>query len=505
MNKKIKKIGYRIGIIPIIIALSIGLLAGGVALAQDPEPQSPAEASGGVTPNSVTNDGASVLHFNWHIWDWVGTPDFYTFSIHEFGDPTALYIQRSDTGNLFTGITVALQDISGYSEGQDIYNPEGSGNTHDWTVPDTLEEGSYSAWAFLYTDEKGTDDPEAGAFISFSIEQAEGDLTVIKLDYVPQTPLDNWEFKVYEANTADLVGTGLTGTGGNPTGQYTFEDLPIGDYDVVETIQTDWVCMVPGSSGIMEDVTVPYNGTETVTFENQANVGNLTIIKYADEAGDGSYDGGELLLDGWAFSISGPSSDSGSTSGGGYLEFTGIPVGDDYTVTETIQSHWRCTDPGPSGVMTGVVVSTGLTTEVYFGNQELGDLKIFKYEDLLGDGYDVTDPPAADWGFTVDGMGLYYTDGTGYVTVPDLVPGAYTVTEVSGPAPPPGFVWVCTDPPSGKQKVANVPSGGTDEVQFGNWLEEHRVPTLGQWGIIAMSTVFAALLVWFGVRRRRIA
>jgi len=102
-------------------------------------------------------------------------------------------------------------------------------------------------------------------------------------------------------------------------------------------------------------------------------------------------------------------------------------------------------------------------------------------------------------------MNVGPTDGTGYIVVQDLIPGSYNVTEKTGPPAPAGWAWVNTDPPSGKTKPATVPSGGMDEVWFGNWLVERMVPTLGQWGIIAMSTVFAAMLVWFGLRRRRLA
>jgi len=525
MNRKIKKIVYRIGIVPVILALSIGLLAGGVALAEDDDVEPQATATGTVNPNDVTNDGASVLHFSWDIYDWLGTAAYYTFQVNVRGDPdNPLYIQASDDkivtppGQDFPSgdISMDLQDVDGIVGAPDVHirQPDYTepNITHDWIVRETIAPGLYAAWVNLYLYDPDTPgqpaaEPAAGAYIPFTIMQAQGYLRVIKLDYITKAPLNNWEFKVYEAGTPNLVGTGLTGTAGNPTGEYTFT-LDVGDYDVAETIWTDWVCMVPGPSGEMEDVTVSFNATVTVTFENQANVGNLTIIKYEDFNGNGSHDGGEALLDGWSFSISGPASGSGTTSGGGYLTFTGIPVGD-YTVTETsVPAGWRCTDPGgtPPYEKTGITVSTGATTEVYFGNQQLGNLLIFKYEDINGNGtYDGADTPAANWGFTVDGMGPYFTDGTGYVTVPDLVPGSYTVREVSGPPPDPGFSWKCTDPGSGKQKTATVPSGGMDEVWFGNQQIPHEVPTLGQWGIIAMSTVFVAMLVWFGVRRRRLA
>jgi len=481
----------KIGVIPIVLVL-VALLGAGPVLAVEVEPQSPAHSTAAVTPNEATNDGASVLHFSWHIWDWEGTPNYYTFSVHHFGDPTPLYIQYSDAAGTddFPGISGPLQDIGAYSEGQDIYNPEGSGNTHDWTVPDTVAEGSYSAWAYLYVE--GQAQPEAGAFISFDIEQATGNLTIHKIRTGTTEGLDGWDFSI-SGPTSD---SGTTSGGG----YLSFNDIPIGDYTVTETLKPNWSCTDPGP-GLSKPATVVFNTTTQVEFANQEAIGDLVIFKYGDLNGNGVYDSGtESGLDGWAFSISGPTSDSGTTSGGGYLTFSGIPSGT-YNVTETVKTGWRCTDPGASGQMAGVVVTTGTTTNVDFGNQELGDLRIFKYEDLNENGaYDSgTESGLFGWEFTVSGVpGTFVTDGSGYATIMDLVPGNYTVTETLKPD------WQCTDPGPSRQKVVPVPSGDTADVQFGNKEVPHLVPTLGQWGVIILSTAFAGLLVWFGVRRRRL-
>ena len=485
---------YKIGIIPVIVILSIGLLAGGAVLAQEVVPL--ATATGSVTPNDVPNDGTSALGFSWDIFDWAGTANSYTFQVNGPGQvSTPLYIQYSDgmgTDN-FTPVLTALQPVNGIvgAFATHMFNPEGSGNTHDWAVPSTVMPGSYEAWVILNI----TGQPSVGAFISFQITQANGDLRVEKEDGTG-APLENWEFNIEGGD----VYTNLNGAT-NSSGYYIFNDIPVGGYTVTETMKPNWISITPGEIGAPPydlPATVVFDTTVIVTFVNEPEPGDLTIVKYNDLNGNGAYDG-EPGLDGWDFDISGPINTSNTTSGGGIITLSGIPSGV-YTVEETLEAGWANTDPGGSAPYdkTGIVVTPGGSTTVYFGNEQMGNLRIYKYNDLNNNGQDDSEPPLSGWGFTVSGVpGTHTTGGSGWVTVPDLSPGPYTVTETLKP------FWVNTEQ-SPSNPIAVGP-GETVAVVFGNHLPEREVPTLSQWGIIIMSAAFAALLVGFGVWRRRTA
>ena len=482
-----KKTISKITTVLLVLVVACGLGALNFTVAGAVEPQSPAQWEQGVTPNEAYNDGASLLQFSWHCWDWVGTGDYYTFSIHEAGNPVAMYEQSSAVGDMFDGITEPLQDIYDWAAGTDIYNPEGAGNTHDWTVPATVPEGDYQAWVHVYIQEQT--EPEASTMISFDILQAEGNLEIRKYRTGTTEGLEDWEFSI----SGPESDSGAT----DANGILLFTDLEVGDYTITETLKSGWHCTDPGAS-LQKDVTVVFNETAVVTFENEEEIGDLEIFKYEDVNGNGVQDGGEAGLEGWAFSISGPVMDSGTTNSSGYLTFSDIPVGT-YTIEETILPGWRCTDPGASGQDTADVI-TGQTATVDFGNQELGDLRIFKYHDENNSGtYESADESGlGGWEFTVSGVsGIFTTASDGYVTVANVVPGSHTVTETLKTD------WQCTDPGSSREKTVNVPSGDTADVQFGNYQPPHLVPTLSQWGIIILAGSLGIILVLAIARRRR--
>jgi len=490
---KIKKTISKITTVLLVLVVACGLGALNFAVAQAAvEPQSPAQWEQGVTPNFAYNDGGSSLNFTWRCWDWVGTGDYYTFQINLAGFPEPpLYIQSSALGDVFDGISGPLQDIDGWAAGTDIYNPEGSGNVHTWTVPDTVDPGKYRAWVHIYV--QGETDPEASTMVSFDILQAEGNLEIRKFRTGTAEGLENWGFSI----SGPESGSGST----DANGILLLTGLDVGNYTVTETMKSGWHSTDPGGTApYQKPATVLFNDTAVVEFENEEEIGDLEIFKYEDVNGNGAYDSAtESGLDGWVFDISGPWSGSGTTSGGGYLTFSDIPVGT-YSIQEHLPlSGWRCTDPGASGHDTADV-TTGSTAEVDFGNQELGDLRIFKYHDENNNGaYDsANESGLSGWEFTVSGVsGVFTTVSGGYVTVADVVPGSHTVTETLKAD------WRCTDPGTSREKTITVPSGDTADVQFGNYVPPHLVPTLSQWGIIILAGSLGIILILAIARRRR--
>ena len=184
------------------------------------------------------------------------------------------------------------------------------------------------------------------------------------------------------------------------------------------------------------------------------------------------------------------------------------------SVTVYGKLNWAAGQHSNTATVTGTPPSGPNVTDTdpahYFGAQP-ACVRICKFEDANVNGmWDPGEEYLPDWRFHVTGPGGFDTwvttgaDGCVQVNVP--VVGTYTVTEELKPG------WYNTRPggdPPYEQDVMIVGTG-TDctRVEFGNREEikivPPNIPTLNQWGIIAMIAVFAGLLVWT-VRRRRIA
>ena len=478
-----KKVMSKLGLCLISILVT-GLLVLSPVMADGPVvPEANAEIT--VTPNPGYNDGTQVINFLWDFHDWVGTASHFSMELDKFGSNVPILIHYSDDAGTdnFTGMG-PLEDIAGTvgGPGVHLHNPEFPGY-HTWTVPAGFPPGTYTAFVKLYVDDHV--EPEAAAFVTITILQATGTLEIIKEDGGGQ-PLSGWHFNV----TGPTHLSGDTGAGGN----LTFTNIPDGLYTVTETPKAGWANTVPGDYDA--DVNVPFEGTGTVTFVNVEDIGNLHIFKFNDLDGDGNYEpgNGETGLDGWHFTVN-PGNMQGDTSGGGYLNFDNIDAGN-YNITETLKPGWTNTTPK---TRFNIAVNLGQTTTVEFGNWEAGNIDIFKYYDVDGEGEGYSpgdgDYALSGWHFKVDGAGDYITDGTGHITVLDLTPGNHTVAERT-PLP---YGWFNTDPGDYSEQV-NVPSGDTASVDFGNEEREIIVPTLTQWGIIALAGLLglavAATIAW---------
>ena len=97
--------------------------------------------------------------------------------------------------------------------------------------------------------------------------------------------------------------------------------------------------------------------------------GSLTIVKYEDVNNNGQ-DNFEPRLPGWVFKVTDPQGNSQSvtTDDDGTVTISVLVFGN-YTVTETLQDGWKCTDPG-AGLQKIVTVNSGDTVEIKFGNYQ---------------------------------------------------------------------------------------------------------------------------------------
>jgi len=217
---------------------------------------------------------------------------------------------------------------------------------------------------------------------------------------------------------------------------------------------------------------------DVVTVDTECQ-GCLKICKYEDKNDSGTKDGDEPWLSGWVFNVTDSQGnfwnvttvgDGGRCGGCDNCETPclDLPSGE-YTVTEILQDGWTCTTDNPRTVR----VECDKTEMVYFGNQQecTGCLKIYKYNDKNRDGtYDPGRPYyesyLSGWAFTITDIAGKSWSGTtnryGYVTLCDLVPGEYTITETLKDG------WTCT---TGNPRKVRVECDKTTSVDFGNQQE----------------------------------
>ena len=114
-----------------------------------------------------------------------------------------------------------------------------------------------------------------------------------------------------------------------------------------------------------------------------AERGNLHVYKFTDINGDGLQQAGEGPLQGVLVRMRNPYGDvvGKYTGADGWIIWDGIAIGD-YQLTETVPPGYRATLP----VSQPATVNIDATTYVTFANQQLGNLRVFKYEDSDGDG-----------------------------------------------------------------------------------------------------------------------
>jgi hypothetical protein len=246
--------------------------------------------------------------------------------------------------------------------------------------------------------------------------------------------------------------------------------------------------------------------------------GEIIAFKYYDVNRNGVYDYeqpgednpvGDYELEGWEICLDGGSNVSCQTTDeNGFVDFGCLPPGN-YTVCETPGgSGWVNSQPGGAPPCYTVVLQAGEQLRLHFGNYdpdpEPAYIRAGKYYDYKQDG-ECNGPccPLNDWEICLDGDCKITHDYCmlcgGCTDYWQVTLGTYTLCE----KPKPG--WANSDPGIAPPcKDVTVELGEFRCVPFGNWEPTEpappNVPTSSQWGIVAMITLFAALLVWM-VRR----
>jgi len=252
-------------------------------------------------------------------------------------------------------------------------------------------------------------------------------------------------------------------------GSYSFTGIAPGSYTVEEVGQTGWTQSYPASITYAITLDSGVAGPNDIDFGNYWST-DLSGMKFEDLNGNRAKDSGEPGLAGWTIRLMNGATevDSTVTAADGSYSFAGLLPGS-YTVEEVLQTSWLQTYPD-SGTQTVNLVSGKVgPKDIDFGNWKTTGFSGMKFEDLNANGAkDDGEPGLEGWtirlmnGATEVARTVTSADGT-YSFV-SIVPGSYTVEEVTQPG------WTQSYPASGTYAIT-LASGadGPKDIDFGNW------------------------------------
>ncbi|PWH17901.1 MAG: hypothetical protein DDG59_07265 [Anaerolineae bacterium] len=272
--------------------------------------------------------------------------------------------------------------------------------------------------------------------------------------------LNGWSFTLYDSNGSQ-IGTGTTSGSGSNAGTLTFGNLISNTYTVTETLQSGYV----STTGLSQSVVLGYNQKKEIKFGN-AKLAEICVYKFEDLDGDGEKDEDEPYLPNWEFKLYDSQNNfiaSGVTGANGKVSFwVFVPYNETKTfkAIETPQDGYYATTPTEQ---TTSAVGYGGWAELFFGNAPYGSIKVYKFEDIDGDGYwDEGEPPLPQWYFELyqsEFIDSGETGNDGSLTFEELIPGTYTVTEGMSDE---------YYPTTSNPQDTNVAPGQQAELIFGN-------------------------------------
>ncbi len=215
----------------------------------------------------------------------------------------------------------------------------------------------------------------------------------------------------------------------------------------------------------------------TVEFGNALLDGDITVYKFHDIDMTGEYDPEiDYMLEDWMFNLW--TIDDGEpheiiasdvTDADGQLVFENVTPGD-YIVQEILKENWENTND----LLQPVTVYPGQSSEVWFGNIELGDITVYKfydsnydgnwYEEELIDGFQFQLWSADEDGNPIETIGEPVDTMEGMYTFEGLYPGHYIVQELI-PDVEDECCWVST---TGELRYIELMPGEMANLWFGN-------------------------------------
>lgn len=278
--------------------------------------------------------------------------------------------------------------------------------------------------------------------------------------------LDGWTIHLFDTswNQVAQMNTGNDTTPAGPVeqGQYKFTNLVPGTYYVCEDLKTGWAQSEPASGETRSDTycrTVTVNAGDEVTGERFGNLklGIIQSRKYNDTNNDSEHQDSENWMDGWTIRLykegEGWELFNSVVTGDGSLEdgqyrFEDLPFGT-YYMCEVLQPGWAQTDPSSSEGYANLSSATDEAPrcrrfiidgsgdqsigEKHFGNIELGDLRVYKYNDENGNSVkDEEEQYLEGWTINLndgESTASQNTNGNGYTDFSGLFPGTYELGE----------------------------------------------------------------------------
>ncbi|MDE7243319.1 MAG: hypothetical protein K2O18_04980, partial [Oscillospiraceae bacterium] len=256
-----------------------------------------------------------------------------------------------------------------------------------------------------------------------------GTLLIKKQDAKTKEPLAGVEFKLTYADgsfvdTANgtVSSKGLYTTDRN--GEITISGIT-GSITITETRTIDGYTI--NESERTQTVQVNANDTQTVTFYNIPKT-TLTIQKYIEGTNNEPISGVEFLVTDDTGTAVGPDNGHYRTDKDGRIVIPDLPDGKVLTVRETKAADGYLLDSSPQTIR----IKSGEAQSLTFWNQKLATLIIKKMdsatkEPLSDVTFRVTRPDGSVVGTT---NGEFRTDERGFITISDVQPGDYIITEV---------------------------------------------------------------------------
>ena len=245
-----------------------------------------------------------------------------------------------------------------------------------------------------------------------------GCLLIEKVDSVTKKPLSGVKFEIKGCNGNSYPGGEFT-TDGN--GVIQLDHLPSGDYTVVEKQAKDGYRL----DSTVQTVNVEAGKTRKQTFENEP-LGGLLLKKMDSKTKEPLSDVIFRIIHADGTTV-GTTNSEFRTDEQGYISLPNLEPGS-YIITEMQAKPGYLLDDSPQTI----TIKDHQTYVLEVFNTPLGGLLIRKMDAS-------TKEPLSDVVFkitTSDGTvigtsnGEYHTDEKGYISLPDLEPGSYIVTEV---------------------------------------------------------------------------
>lgn len=380
------------------------------------------------------------------VWE-VGEPGLSGWTITVTGPVSASTVTDEDGNYSFTSLPAGTYTLSEVAQAGWAQSLPGTGNYTVVFSPGAcvtrnfgnFRPGSISGRKFNDFNNNGADDGEPGLF-GWTI---------------------NLEGPVNRTTTTDQLGN------------YTFGNLPPGEYAVSEVQQSLWVQTFP-SFYIYYLELDPGDNVTGITFGNRlftaAGRGSISGTVFDDRNGNGRRDSGEPTLSGWRVEVTGRGVHKATLSDpNGAYSFTNLSS-NTYTVAQFLPSAWTQTLPAGGQPYTIPLTTGGSRAGVDFGNhltqQRTASIRGIAFDDRNGNGkIDIGEPgiPARRIELVGPASLSTVTDESGNFAFGNIPEGDYSVRQ----SLPAGVVQ--TVPTNGDPYSISLSAGAEKvEVNFGS-------------------------------------